>query len=205
MKPQRPEPTGWVKDRVTRRFPCASAVLGPGARTWPLEAPGPELAPSLSWVLSLPGSGLLSGLTVPCVRPFLLMEKPLWAVRRPHKQNTRTFYFSCSWVARKHYKSQLGLSQASHMPSAQSQNRHHPSPRKSQMLQSESWTPPRPHPQLCHSTRFWPCWSSGPGALSPARWPGLGSWEPGAEAGGCSSRPRATGRLGSPPCSVKRS
>lgn len=65
------------------------------------------------------------------------------------------FYFSSSWVARKDYKSQLGLSQTTYTPAAQSQNRHRPlsPPPKSQIMKSESYTPPRPHPQLCHSTR----------------------------------------------------
>lgn len=110
------------------------------------------------------------------------------------------FYFSSSWVARKDYKSQLGLSQATYTPAAQSQNRH----RKSQILKSESYTPPRPHPQLCHSTRSVRAGLRDQGR-SPARWPGLGSWESGAEAGGCGPRPRATGGQGSSPCSVKRS
>lgn len=87
VRPQRPEPTGWGEGQSHHWFLCALAILGPEARTWPPEAPGLELAPSLFWVLSLAWlRTLVSGLTVRCVRPFLLMEKPLWAVRRPHKQ-----------------------------------------------------------------------------------------------------------------------
>lgn len=129
VKPQRPEPTGWGEGQshpsVPMCFSCPRARsedLASGS-PWPRAGSFPVLGPVPAWLRTL-----LSGLTVRCVRPFLLMEKPLWAVRQPHKQNTRTFYISCSWVARKDYKSQLGLSQASHMPSAQSQNRHHPSP-----------------------------------------------------------------------------
>lgn len=198
-----------MKDRVTHWFPCASAVLGPGARTWPPEAPGLELAPSLFWVLTLAWlRTLISGLTVRCVRPFLLMEKPLWAVRRPHKQGEykNVFIFhpagwqerttKASWAYPRPHTHPLPSHKTDTVPSSRL--------RKSQILKSESYTPPRPHPQLCHSTR------SGRASLrdqgrSPAWWPGLGSWESGAEAGGCGPRPRATGGQGSSPCSVKRS
>lgn len=210
VKPQRPEPTGWGEGQSR---PSAPVCFGrPGARSedlasrspWPGAGPFPVLGP-------VPGLAPNSRLRADCPLCSPLPpdgEAPVGSETASQAMRIQErFYFSSSWVARKDYKSQLGYPRPHNTPAAQSQNRHRPlsAPPEVTDIAVRILHPSAPPPPALPSSSLWPCWSSGPGPRSPARWPGLGSWESGAEAGGCGPRPRATGGRGSSPCSVKRS
>lgn len=129
VKPQRPEPKGWGEGES---HPLVPVCFGhPGARSedlasrspWPRAGPFPVLGP-------VPGLAPDSRLRADCPLCSPLPpdgEAPMGSETASQAVRIQErFYFSSSWVARKDYKSQLGLSQATYTPAAQSQNRHRP-------------------------------------------------------------------------------
>lgn len=158
VKPQRPEPTGWGEGQSR---PSAPVCFGrPGARSedlasrspWPGASPFPVLGP-------VPGLAPNSCLRADCPLCSPLPpdgEAPVGSETASQAVRIQErFYFSSSWVARKDYKSQLGYPRPHTHPLPSHKTDTVPSPclRKSQILQSESYTPLHPHPQLCHSAR----------------------------------------------------